>query len=232
MLKHKTILSLTVVTVLCILLGGLEAQAVTTDSNVFPVQGGIYKLEGPTTVYPGARPQGETVDIELVSMSLTNKPSGSTPPVVPPPEGQKFVVDSFFDISFTFEFHGEFNVDSFFDIFTELSIENPTGGAADQFDIEIVSMDLSGPVIPIPGTTSNLEIRLSPTIPSVGWNTIADLGADDFAVDSFFDVFTELRVDGGDWKPASGAVHMNLIPEPATLGLLLGGLVMICHRRR
>ncbi len=234
MLGNKGILSFAVVVSLCILLVGLEARAVPTNSDVFPVQGGAYEWEGSVT-YPGATIPGSSIDIELVSLSLTQKPNGAKPPVSPPPDGSKYEVDSFFDIYVKLEVDGatDFAVDSFFDITTELTIDNPTGGSSPEFIIEILSMDLVGePEFAIPGTSSGLRIRLSPTISSVGWITIEDIDVNDFEIDSFFDVFTEISVDGGAWKPASGSIRTDLIPEPATLSLLaLGGLALIRRRR-
>jgi hypothetical protein len=56
-----------------------------------------------------------------------------------------------------------------------------------------------------------------------------------FAIDSFFDVFTELSLDGGmSWIPNSapngygpdGSTHVDLyVPEPASFALLALGLV-------
>jgi len=47
-------------------------------------------------------------------------------------------------------------------------------------------------------------------------------------ISSFFDVFTELSVDGGqNWIPASGPMHTVAIPEPTTLSLAAVGMLMI-----
>ena len=236
MLRHQRILSFAAVAVLCILLGSVEAQAVIVDSNVFPVQGGTYESEGPTTVtFPGARLAGSDTDIELVSLSIAQEPNAAGPPVAPPSEGSKYQVDSFFDVFVEIHVDGasDFVIDSFFDVFTELTIDNPQGSRAGHWDTEILSMDLSssGP-IPIPGTTSTLEIRLSPTIPSTGSHELIDLGGGRWQIDSFFDVFTEISVDRGTWQPASGGIPMALIPEPATMSLLaIGGLAVLRRKR-
>ncbi len=234
MLEHKRITPFALVAVLCILSGGLETQAVTTSSDLFPLQGGTYELQGPVT-YPGASIPGSIIDIELVSMSLVQKPDSAKPPVNPPPDGDTYAVDSFFDITVRFNVDGasDYAVDSFFDIPTGLSIDNPPGGSSPQFTIEILSMDLvSDPMfMSIPGTSNTLEIR--PILPSTGGHTITDIGSGQYEIDSFFDVFTELRVDNGPWTPASGPIRLDLIPEPATLSLLaLGGLAMIRCKRK
>jgi hypothetical protein len=81
-------------------------------------------------------------------------------------------------------------------------------------------------------------IRESPTLQSTGQTSIKGVGGGVFHIDSFFDVFTELSVDGGNtWIPSSGATHVDLaptpVPEPGTLALLavaaVGGVAI---RRR
>jgi hypothetical protein len=93
------------------------------------------------------------------------------------------------------------------------------------FDTEMIQLTLSGasPLGP-------LMIRESPTLISPGRNTISDLGGGQFMMDSFFDVFTELSVDGGKaWYPSTGSTRFQLpteIPEPASLPLTASGLAL------
>ncbi|MFC1852534.1 hypothetical protein ACFL27_20245 [candidate division CSSED10-310 bacterium] len=71
--------------------------------------------------------------------------------------------------------------------------DNTTG----TFQAEIVEMALSGEVGGLP-----VLIRESPSQASAGQVTITDIGGGFFEIDSFFDVFTELSVDGGQsWLP-------------------------------
>ena len=79
-----------------------------------------------------------------------------------------------------------------------------------------------------------VEVRESPTQPSTGEVTITDLGGGNFQIDSFFDIFTELSVNGGLFDPDSnGPARMELCPEPASLGLLIiGGLALLRRRKR
>jgi len=89
------------------------------------------------------------------------------------------------------------------------------------FDTEIVSMSLTG---------GGVMIRESPTLPSTGQTTITDIGGGLYHIDSFFDVFTELSLDGGSsWIPSSGSTHVVLgIPEPASVVLMALGLMGMC----
>ena len=96
------------------------------------------------------------------------------------------------------------------------------------FATEIVSMSLSG------NTPMGLiMIREAPNLASTGSTDITDLGGGLYHIDSFFDVFTELSVDGGGtWIACDYATRMSLEPEPATLGLLLAGGLALLRRRR
>jgi len=75
-----------------------------------------------------------------------------------------------------------------------------------------------------------VTIRESPTLTSTGQTTITPQG-DGFHVSSFFDVFTELSLDGGNtWTPNIGAAsHFESTPEPTTL-LLTGGALILLGR--
>jgi hypothetical protein len=65
------------------------------------------------------------------------------------------------------------------------------------------------PTLPSRGGT---RLRESPTLPSKGKTSIREAGAG-YMVESFFDIFTEMSVDGGlVWSPRSNRLHMDLLP--------------------
>jgi hypothetical protein len=96
------------------------------------------------------------------------------------------------------------------------------------FATEIVSMSLSGS-----STIGTIKIRQDPERASYGSTEITDLGGGLYHIDSFFDVFTELSVDGGsNWIDSGNSTRMFLTPEPATLALFgLGALALLRKRR-
>jgi hypothetical protein len=100
------------------------------------------------------------------------------------------------------------------------------GSPGTPFPTEMLQLNLAGntPLGPV-------MIRESPTLASTGQTRIDDLGNGSFRIDSFFDVFTELSLDGGQsWIPQSnGPSRVNLeeaVPEPGTL-LLVGTVLLV-----
>jgi hypothetical protein len=146
-------------------------------------------------------------------------------------------------------------IDSFFDMFTELKIgkdpiekidingaftfriSNGGSGGGSTYDTEMLSMNLSG-VYQGSGGPIPFLIRESPTLQSPGQHSVAPVGDGTFLINSFFDVFTELSLDGGaTFSPASSSFRLNLasVPEPATIALAMigvGGVGVICRRSR
>ncbi len=107
-----------------------------------------------------------------------------------------------------------------------------TGNITGTFQTEMLSMNLSG-VSPF----GPLMIRESPTLPSLGQTSITDIGGGLYRIDSFFDVFTELSIDGGaTWIPDSqgpARVYLTPTPEPSTFALVaLGSGILAAHRSR
>jgi len=111
------------------------------------------------------------------------------------------------------------------DVTTFGNVGITTGTFAEQ----MTSMDLTGMV-----AGHSVEIVLDPTQATMGSSMITDLGAgplgpDLYNITSFFDVFTELSIDGGAFAPGSGGVVMSLqtIPEPGTwIMYLMAGLIV------
>jgi hypothetical protein len=71
-----------------------------------------------------------------------------------------------------------------------------SGGIA-KYNTELLQMDVAG------GDLSGVMIRESPTLASVGGIAIETL-SDGYRIHSFFDIFTELTLDGGvTWYPST-----------------------------
>lgn len=85
------------------------------------------------------------------------------------------------------------------------------GQTTGSFNAEIVSISMDF-VSDIPGVgTITMMMRESPTQTSVGQISIDDVDSG-FLIDSFFDVFTEVSVDGGQsWIASSGSVRVELV---------------------
>lgn len=95
------------------------------------------------------------------------------------------------------------------------------GDTTGTFDTEMLSMSLTG---------GGVMIRESPTRASTGKTSIQDIGGGMYHIDSFFDVFTELSLDGGStWIPKAGPrgtrVFLGGVPEPSSI--LLAALALI-----
>jgi hypothetical protein len=86
------------------------------------------------------------------------------------------------------------------------------GNTTGTFDTEMISMSLSGSV-----GGSNIQIRESPTWESLGQTTITDLGGGLYQIDSFFDIVTELSVDGGQWMTQVNQAMRIVLVAAATV---------------
>ncbi len=108
---------------------------------------------------------------------------------------------------------------------------NKVGNTTGMFDTEIIEMNLTGDIAGIP-----VIMREDPSLGSMGQTVIDDIGGGLYFIDSFFDVFTEVSIDGGgSFMAADGPFHMELVrtPEPATMSLLaMGGLPLMLRRKR
>ncbi len=78
------------------------------------------------------------------------------------------------------------------------------------YDTEMLALNLASP--------GGFMIRESPTRASTGRTTVQAAPGGGFAIDSFFDVFTELSLDGGaNWSPAQEAAQVELRTDPRTI---------------
>lgn len=132
---------------------------------------------------------------------------------------------------------------SFFDVFVELdltiggtpstynaqadgtvSIQDIGGG---NYMTEMTQLDIAGGNLP-----GGMMFRESPTMISMGQTTISPTTGG-YEITSFFDIFTELSLDGGaTWIPSSGHNHLEgTTPEPASI-LALAGLSLGLLKRR
>lgn len=99
------------------------------------------------------------------------------------------------------------------------------------FNDQITSLDLTGT---FNGHTA--EIILNPAQNTTGQTTITHLGGEPpaFRIDSFFDVFTELSIDGGTFIPGPERTADLTTPEPASAAFAMVGLLTaaVCRLRR
>lgn len=77
-------------------------------------------------------------------------------------------------------------------------------GLTDPFDMELIAVEAP----PLPG---GVRIRESPTLPSLGRTRVEPGEGGGYRISSFFDIFTELSIDGGSsWEPASRKTRVML----------------------
>ncbi|MCX5671515.1 MAG: PEP-CTERM sorting domain-containing protein [Planctomycetota bacterium] len=143
--------------------------------------------------------------------------------------------------------------DSFFDIFIEVSTDgggtwglmtgrgealwrfhgSPIVGGVQPIGAEILSMSL--PIHRGGSEPTTIQIRESPTRASSGGGSCTALGGGGggYMIDSFFDIFTEVSLDGGQtWSLSAQSARIDGTPEPATLCLLGAGVAGLLARRR
>lgn len=78
-----------------------------------------------------------------------------------------------------------------------------------------------------------LLMRESPIRASTGQTTVESLGGDDYRIDSFFDVWFEVSLDGGmTWYQSDGSTRVELTPEPSAFLVLSAGLLGLAGIRR
>ena len=87
-----------------------------------------------------------------------------------------------------------------------LALAGPAGPRKDVSTVEITEMVLSGMVGSVP-----VIVRENPVLSTEGETTVTDLGSGLYHIDSFFDVFVEVSIDGGQtWDGNQEPVMMEL----------------------
>ncbi len=115
--------------------------------------------------------------------------------------------------------------DSDLDDFIQFQLHGPIH----QFDVEVNSFEVVDSI-------AGIRLRESPTLASTAQIVRRDIPGGEYRIASFFDVFTEMSIDGGaTWTPANSSLQfISVVPEPT--GLALVGIAMfaggISRRRR
>jgi hypothetical protein len=227
---------------------GLLSVATLAGLVAFTGNGGARAIAGGLTMYDndmGRFPRKPSkfqstdeitfggVPIELVSLDLSG-PTNAGGSVLLPADGASAQVASSFDGVVGLRTGGttEHHLCGVTNHFLVVG-DGPGGGGSGGgvWPIEILAMQLSG---------NGFRLRESPTLKSTGHYRLTPLaGGGGYTVDSFFDVFTEISLDGGmSWNPAYSALRLNLtsiVPEPATAMLAIlvfFALGFVHHRNR
>lgn len=95
-----------------------------------------------------------------------------------------------------------------------MSISNSASGNPVVYKTELTQMDCTGTISGGPLNGVSFELRESPTLPSKGQHTITP-DPRGYRVSSFFDVFTEVSIDGGGFSPANKSMRLQASLPPA-----------------
>jgi hypothetical protein len=101
------------------------------------------------------------------------------------------------------------------------------------FSDQITSLDLTGSFNGLTGT-HNVTAMLNPGESSTGQTTITNIGGNPnmWRFGSYFDIYTEISVDGGSFVPGPERVaQLGVTPEPAYFGIIGVLLAAIMVRR-
>jgi len=194
------------------------ADVITTNPNLPPNVGGYLSPTQVHACYPNCANIDLTNIIHSFFLNIVRTPSG-------PNESETFSSTALGNVSVLL---GPFN---------PISLSGPVqtivfgkvGNTTGTFATEMLSLNLSG---------GGVTIRESPTLSSTGQTSITDVGGGNFQIHSFFDIFTELSLDGGaTWIPSNGSTHVDLAnfsepPAGVLAGIGLAALVLMGARRR
>jgi hypothetical protein len=200
-----------------------------SDSTDFPPPAGMLYGDSPVLYGPG----NEFAMFHLILQNPSNHR-----PLLPP---ESFSINSFFDVFTELSFVGYPEPPNYL---MPMTCNSPvviqvnyvsTSEGTSTFQAEMLSMNLTGTAY-----GQGVIIRESPLLHSNGEITIEDLGGGGgggrYKIDSFFDVFTELSLDGGmTWMPGDMPMHLSgePLPEPSTIVLIcLAGLSFIAWSKK
>jgi len=155
---------------------------------------------------------GGSVPVSLVSLTITDPPA----------------FDVFFDISL--------DVDGTL----QMSHSGPETATSSGGSVQTIEIVPGTPMGSVPGTiTVPGPLYLRAVSESGEDTTVTPLGGGEFRIHSFFDVFTELSLDGGNtWIPSDSPAQMSLTsvaPLPTTAsvgGTLLAAMALLRRCRR
>lgn len=112
----------------------------------------------------------------------------------------------------------------------EIEVFSYAPGNTGTFSTQMLSMDMTGTV-----GGHSVAITLDNNLGnSTGQTTITPIGGGLYDINSFFDVFTELSLDGGTAQPQSGGPSVVILtsPEPSTWAMLIAaGLIVPAYAR-
>jgi hypothetical protein len=183
--------------------GGID----TTDPGLPPLTGKYLSPDDVHAMYSG-------MALSIVLKRLEHRPFAIEFKMpMGPDEMERFNSNLDGDVSINGGPDQPFHAQGFVDTKVYNKLADPIG----PWQTEILSMNLVG--------SFGVLIRESPTLPSLGLTKVTDNLNGTYHIDSFFDVFTELSLDGGqNWIPSSSSVRVNLVPEPASVMLMVLGL--------
>lgn len=115
---------------------------------------------------------------------------------------------------------------------SSLKVFNENGFIESEFLMELVGLQLAGTFVG-PGGPVNVSLRESSLLASMGEESfIPTANPNEWAVDSFFDVFAEISLEGGGYIPSGSPIYLGYVPEPGTLGMAIAMVLAAAGRRR
>ena len=193
--------------------------------GVVTTRPGLPPTDGVYQTAPQVHATYANSDLQVVLQDIRHRPLADPPPVV-------FAVDSDEIEGFQSSLTGTAVITSSslglnsVPVSIELTglVQTRVFGKANQttgsFQTELLSMSLAG-ITKLPnGDDLTIMLRESLTQQSQGQVTITDLNDGRFQIDSFFDVFTELSIDGGQsYIPSTGSTNVVAFPAPELVAL-------------